>query len=160
MVLFFVRLLVRLALWKYPAQTFGRPGVAAYMVRHYLLGGPDHLKPRSWWRGYLNNIRRSDSDTALHNHPWRWAISFPLINGYDEERLTPRGVVKRRVKPWRPWAPWRVNFIRGETFHRLETNYGEAWTLFIVPGRLTQDWGFLDLATGRFRPGRASGSKS
>lgn len=155
-----VKWLVRIALRKYPARTFGRPGVVAYMVRYYLRGGPDHLRPRAWWRAYLNNIRRSDSDTALHNHPWKWSISFPLIAGYDEWRLTRAGLVKRRVRPWRPWAPWRVNFIRGSTFHRLETNYGEAWTLFIVPGQSTQEWGFLDLEKGKFRPGRAPTSRS
>ena len=155
-----VKLLVRLALRKYPARVLGNRLVvqSVYMVRYYLFGGPDHLKPHALFRVYINNFRRSDDDTALHNHPWKWAVAIILINGYIEERLTPAGVIKRKIKPWRPWAPWRVNYISGKIFHRVELVDGQpSWSIFIIPGQSTQEWGFRDRTTGAFRPAKPKG---
>jgi hypothetical protein len=139
-----------------PTKPGEKPG--KYLSRWFLLGGPktegleDGLSKS--WGLYLHCFHRSDDSDKLHSHPWKWAVSFVLKNGYVEDRLETtsptewgRGgqVTRREVRAG------RLNFLRGTTFHRVDLDRGEAWTLFLVgPG--VADWGFLELAspyTGR-----------
>lgn len=132
---------------------------AKYLSRWFLLGGPktegleDGLSKS--WGLYLHCFHRSDDSDELHSHPWKWAVSLVLKNGYVEDRL------EAAREEYRPWAQvtrkavraGRLNFLRGTTFHRVDLDRGEAWTLFLVgPG--IQDWGFLELATRKFIPWR------
>lgn len=131
-----------------------------YLSRWFLLGGPETEGmeaglPKGWGL-YLHCFHQSDDATALHSHPWRWALSLVLKNGYIEDRreglgvpiggsvgALDRPVVRREVRAG------RLNFLRGTTFHRVDLDRGEAWTLFLVgPG--VGDWGFLDLATREY----------
>lgn len=120
-----------------------------YFTRWFLIGGPETEGMENGmsrrWGLYLHRFHRSDDSARMHSHPWRWAVSLVLKNGYVEYRVEgKRGkVVRREVRPG------QFNFLRGTTFHRVELDRGEAWTLFLVgPG--IQSWGFLDLATRKF----------
>jgi hypothetical protein len=154
-----------------PRIIYDRAGHDPYLSRHYILGRPrmpDGSSPFDWdgaprmgviWPSdnnnigvYLHHFHRGDEDgPALHNHPWRWAISLILAGGYSEERRM-RGtnrVVRRTVKPG------SLNFIGPEDFHRVDLLPGQkdAWSLFIVGPKFT-GWGFWNRHTGVFTPWR------
>lgn len=88
-------------------------------------------------RFYLHRFVASDPDRGLHNHPWRWAISFILLGEYLE-------ILEGRYKIIR----W-FNFITGDKFHRVKLSHylsgqeKEVWTLFIHPNNYSKDWGFM-----------------
>jgi hypothetical protein len=76
-----------------------------------------------WWKimrnAYLNVyyhiVKRSDDDTALHDHPW-WNFSIVLTGGYYEHRILEGGI---HTKVW--YGPGSVLFRRrGAYAHRLE----------------------------------------
>lgn len=114
---------------------------------------------------YLHHFRRSDEDSALHDHPWWFNVSWLLDGDYDEMKFE-RGVSiyptsKRYVNGYLPatksvrrkeggvyfrWgpSPHRVvllpAFIQART-RRIPAGERGAWTLFITgPYRAT--WGF------------------
>lgn len=153
-------LLIRFFLWlarSRPARTImTRDGKGKYLTRHFLTEGAaategmdrhDDNVPR--WGLYLHHFHASDDGAELHNHPWKWAVSLVLKGGYSEERCygcKAYYVLRRAVKPW------RLNFLRGDTFHRVDLRPGQdAWTLFLV-GPITQSWGFWDRNTWKFTP--------
>ncbi|CAG9177615.1 hypothetical protein [Cupriavidus pampae] len=91
-------------------------------------------------RLYLHRFVGSDPDRGLHDHPWRWAISFILLGWYYE--ATRSGTRKVR---------W-LNVLTGDTFHRVILLPGplrgintprEVWSLFLVPAKDVKEWGFL-----------------
>lgn len=122
-----------------------------YLSRWYLMGdgGPSDV-PHRGSRGLpalfglnilLHCIHLSDNAGTFHNHPWKWALSFILRNGYVEHRP---GLPPRRV------LPFSFNLIRQEDYHWVELCEGKpAWTLFITGPRVTS-WGFL--RRGNFVP--------
>lgn len=105
-----------------------------------------HIIPHNrWFNIYLHNIRRSDDDRALHDHPW-YNVSIILKGGYWE--LTPEGKFYR--------CRWSITFRKATARHRLilskvtiigaaiygVTSYVEdVWTLFIT-GPKIREWGF------------------
>ena len=101
-----------------------------YLRRWYVI-------PRNRWLNvYLHNIRRSDEDRALHDHPW-WNCSILLKGGYVEIVPT-RGATK--VAKFRETGS--VVFRAARAAHRLVlTDAGPVWTLFITGPRL-REWGF------------------
>lgn len=150
-----------------------RAGESPYLSRWYLLGRP-HMADGSspfvdgnpkvdiiWAKGlglYLHRFHRSDDDTALHNHPWRWAASLILAGGYREER---RKVEQTEDRVGRPpgeieafdYKPGDVNVLTSETFHRVDLYEGDAWSLFLT-GPKFAGWGFWERETGIFTPWR------
>lgn len=116
-----------LALLRRERADIGRQG-DTYLTRWTLLGrrfGPGH-------KLFLHRFRRSDSEAAMHNHPWPF-WSLVLWPGYWEH--TPGG--RRWHGPLsllrRP-AAWR---------HRVELAPGRAcWTL-VWAGQRVQSWGFF-----------------
>lgn len=93
---------------------------------------------------YLHNMKRSDHERCLHDHPWPF-VSVVLAGGYrechnqtltgEEEWLYHRpGSVLVRC------AQWRHRFV----LNRTEDNclFVQAWTLVIV-GRRARQWGFF-----------------
>ena len=110
-----------------------------YLERYYLLGA-------FGWHAYLHRFVDSDPDRGLHDHPWRRAVSLVLSGGYEELRPRAPGsgeIVRRRLRPW------RLNFLKGEDFHRVVLREGRpAWTLFMHGPRI-KGWGFLQ--NGGFR---------
>ena len=158
-----------------PRVIHDRSGVSPYLSRWYLfrsqrptmpdgsspfneLGNPKVgvILPNVNWSLYLHRFHRSDEDGELHSHPFEWSVALILAGGYREERrdnslpygsLTPtlfrNKVVKKDVKPW------TLNFIRHDTFHRVDLLEDDAWSLFLV-GPKTKSWGFWDRVTGQY----------
>src|SRR6516164_8203329 len=70
--------------------TIGREG-NPYLTRWDLLGN----RHTNWPHVYIHQFHRSDSDAALHSHPWLF-FSAILKGGYYE--ATPTGT--KWIKPW------------------------------------------------------------
>ena len=114
-----------------------------YLERYHLLRLPLGI------HFYLHRFVASDPGRALHNHPWRGALSIVLSGGYEETRLGAArdnyALRKRHV------SAGQFNYISGRVYHRINLKPGQqAWTLFIHSGR-HRSWGFLDTAQRRFR---------
>lgn len=134
-----------------PRVIMGRNGKTPYLTRYFLFrhstateGMDRHDNPPPWGL-YLHHFHRSDDDSALHNHPWKWAVSLILKGGYSEERRVGDRVIRRKLEPG------DLNILTDKDFHRadlLDTK-GGAWSLFLV-GPITQSWGFWDRHTKRF----------
>lgn len=126
----------------------------AYLLRYYVCGRlPERyfpgVKPRLGWLPsiYLHHFLRPDRDRELHNHPWKWALSFMLVGGYEEERRRADGVVVTRSVRF-------VNLIRHGDFHRVRRlRLHHAWSL-IIAGPKVSGWGFFDPETSKFIPSR------
>ncbi len=98
-----------------------------------------HLIPRNrWFNIYLHNIRHSDDDRALHDHPW-WNMSIILKGSYHEVRPS-TGIFKEKAAYYTRGS---VIFRKATQAHRLIINpiAGSAWTLFIT-GPKVREWGF------------------
>lgn len=99
--------------------------------------GDDYL--RRWWviprnefsNVYLHDIRRSDDDRALHDHPWP-NTSVLLFGSYIEH--TPEGVFTRKAGD--------VVSREAEALHRLEVIPGERAISLFITGPKIRDWGF------------------
>jgi hypothetical protein len=100
---------------------------------------------RRWWviprnrffNIYLHNIRHSDDDRALHDHPW-WNLSVILSGGYCE--ITPNAL------HWRKRGS--ITFRKAEAAHRIAMDKTQqqggdkpCWTIFIT-GPVIREWGF------------------
>lgn len=79
---------------------------------------------------YLHKFNRSDSDRALHDHPWI-SVSF-LLKGKLLE-MHPKGT--RTIKRFVPV------FRSAQFAHRLIVLNSPVWTLFITGPRV-REWGF------------------
>ena len=107
-----------------PCRFIEGEGGEPYLERYYLLGVLG-------WHVYLHRFVDSDPDRGLHDHPWGRALSLVLVAGYDEIRSEP-GAEGRTIR--RFVRPWRVNWLRGDTFHRVVLRAGHpagpcpAWT--------------------------------
>lgn len=99
---------------------------------------------------YIHNMRRSDYDRALHDHPWPF-VSVVLKGGYNEYYDPMPGEERGRVlKDWR--GPGSILRRPAEWKHRFELDREwwtpdskgpeiPAWTLVFV-GRRSRLWGF------------------
>ncbi len=122
-----------------------------YLERYRILGWIPGSNSRLPFNIYLHRFRRGDEDDQLHNHPWKWAVSFILTNGYVEDRrceIYGYAVNMRVIR-----AP-AINVIRGDTYHRVDLIADDCWTLFIT-GPKTSSWGFWNRYTGKFTEWRA-----
>lgn len=99
--------------------------------------GDDYLRrwyviPRNGWSNiYLHDIRRSDDDRALHDHPWR-NTSLLLLGSYIEH--TPEGSFTRTAGD--------VISREAEALHRLEVIPGERAISLFMTGPKVREWGF------------------
>lgn len=107
-----------------------------YLSRYRVLGWMPGDKRRWPLSIYLHHFHRPDLDNALHNHPWRWAVSLVLAGAYLEELPWPRNW---RFRRWR--RAGSVVLLKSDSYHRIQRLEGEVWTLFIV-GPKAQSWGF------------------
>lgn len=121
----------------------GDLSIPAYMLRWW------KIKRNAFFNCYYHIVRRSDDDTALHDHPW-WNFSIVLVGEYYEHLILPGGVHQKTK-----YGPGAVRFRRSGNFaHRLELErYGpNAWpfvqdeeipvhTIFIT-GPVLRRWGF------------------
>lgn len=140
-----------------------KDGDTPYLERYYV-GSPFGL------RIYLHRFVASDPDRGMHDHPWQWALSIILSGWYYEER--------RDTLPGRPRMVRRLNWLRGDTFHRVllprdqaaitawgrpaeptddfgidsERLPAECWSLFLHRVGHAKQWGFfrpLDVGDGK-----------
>ncbi len=111
-----------------PDKIIGGSTGDPYLLRWYLI-------PRNRWLNlYLHKFLRSDTDRALHDHPWH-NCSIVLDGSYKE--VTPEGVYLRVAHD--------VVFRKPTDLHRVELFFGgraPVWTLFIT-GPMVQEWGFM-----------------
>jgi len=120
------------------------PEVPPYMLRWW------RIKRNAFFNCYFHIVRRSDEDTALHDHPW-WNFSIVLEGEYTEHTISEGGVhVKQR------YGPGAVRFRRSGSFaHRLELDrYPPGWTIggikggempvhtIFITGPVLRRWGF------------------
>lgn len=105
----------------------------------FVIGPKDDPYLRRWWiiprnallNVYLHNIRHSDDDRALHDHPYA-NVSIVLRGGYIE--VTPKGRFLRSFGS--------IVFRRPSARHRLEVIEDfDTWTIFITGPRV-REWGF------------------
>lgn len=111
------------------------------MVRapDFTIGGLENPFIRRWWvvphnkgcNSYLHEIRRSDDDRALHDHPWD-NTSFVLEGRYVEH--TPAGSFLREPG----WSGTR----KATDCHRLEILPGERCISLFMTGPKLREWGF------------------
>ena len=95
-----------------------------------------HVVPRNRFLNvYLHEIRRSDDDRALHDHPW-FNVSLILIGAYVEHTVAAGGV-QRTV--WR--IAGDITMRRAASAHRLSILGGACTTLFVT-GPKSREWGF------------------
>lgn len=117
-----------------------------YLLRIYLTPHFKYLP-----NVYLHHFFRGDDDVELHNHPWKYSMSLILTGGYIEERMN---VLTQKKPVTRKMFPGFLNFLRQEEFHRVTLLKDGCWTLFASYFRVRksdgQDWGFLDVDTGRY----------
>jgi len=116
-----------------PCRIIDGEGGEPYLERYYLFGA-------FGWHLYVHRFVDSDPDRGLHDHPWNRAVSLVLSGGYDE--LRPCAGDSSMIN-CRHVRPGRLNFLRGEDFHRvLLCNARPAWTLF-SHGPRVKGWGFV-----------------
>jgi hypothetical protein len=126
------RLLYRLSA-RLPCRLIDGENGEPYLERYYVFGALG-------WHLYLHRFVDSDPDRGLHDHPWGRAVSLVLSGGYDE--LRPAGADFERPR-CRRIRPGRLNFLRGEDFHRVVLrDRRPAWTLF-AHGPRVKGWGFV-----------------
>jgi hypothetical protein len=111
-----------------------------YMTRYYI------FRKMFWWMLsiYIHNIHKSDPDKELHNHKWKYSISFILKGAYCESFRDKNDQVQTKI-----YRAGNINIIPANKFHKLELLTPEVWTLFIS-GPSVQDWGFWDSETKKY----------
>jgi hypothetical protein len=119
-----------------------------YLLRWYIkrTGGLDPREDDRDWNLFLHNIRASDSDLAVHDHPWL-NVSILLAGSYLEvvpdfsQATTPyQSLAQIPTKTIRRTAP-AIIFRRAHHAHRLVIDRGDCWTLFLT-GVKSREWGF------------------
>ena len=99
--------------------------------------GDDYL--HRWWiiprneqvNVYLHDIRKSDDDRAMHDHPWA-NTSYLIFGSYIEH--TPEGTFLREAGD--------VVQRPAHALHRLEVIPGERAVSLFVTGPKVREWGF------------------
>ena len=92
-----------------------------------------HLIPENkFFNVYYHEIRASDMDRDLHDHPYVFS-SFILSGGYYEE--TKQGVVERGVGDFNIHQPWFL--------HRLKMKDSNGANTIFITGPKVKRWGFM-----------------
>lgn len=106
-----------------------------YVLFGYRTGDPKQTGWRAWVPSlYLHHMMQPDADTALHNHPFPWGLSFVLLGGYVEKRFDGPHPSKNTIQGWleqasveqllretvtRTHTAPALNWIPGAAFHRV-----------------------------------------
>lgn len=95
-----------------------------------------------WFKIYLHNIRQSDEDKFLHDHPWSF-VSFIIRGGYREDSaISPHwSDIKTRYT-----GPGSMVRHHHTDVHKLTLTSPEVWSLVFVSNQ-THEWGYQ--VTGR-----------
>lgn len=133
------KLLMRIT-GKLPARFINSEG-KPYLERYYVCTLPfGH-------RLFIHRFVASDPDRGLHDHPWKWALSFIMLGGYTELNLLERTDGTKVVTEVER-KPGRFNLIFGKDYHRVLVAHKAkkstaVWTLFLH-GPRKKGWGFID----------------
>ena len=106
-----------------------------YLTRYYLWGNGSGDS----FELYVHHMRATDSFRWLHNHPWKWFISFVFSGSYVQD--TYNRDTKKSGKQHIRW----FNIFRGiNRYHSIrELPRGTAWTLVLAPPKLKDyNWGY------------------
>ena len=124
-----------------PCRIIDGPRNESYLERYFMF----KLFRHSF---YLHRLVGSDPDRGLHDHPWGWAASFVLFGGYHELRLAGWDMESRQISIFTRYIKrWRLNFIKGDDYHRILLDENKTvWTLF-VHGPRRKGWGFLEYSS-------------
>ncbi len=131
---------IHLKRWpRLPDITIGDPN-APYLKRWWV------IKRNPIFNVYLHQFLKSDTDEALHDHPW-WNISCLLKGEYLE--VIPKTGVQLYHAPEALKAilrrPFRPVLRRARAAHRVlllgEPTPKPVWSLFIT-GPVIREWGF------------------
>ncbi len=106
-----------------------------YLTRYYLLGDGSGKS----FEIYVHNMHATDSFRWLHNHPWKWFLSFVFSGSYIQDTYDRNTNMfgKQHIR-------W-FNVFRGlNRYHSIrELPRGSAWTLVLTPPKLKDyDWGY------------------
>lgn len=106
-----------------------------YLTRYYLWGNGSGTS----FEIYVHHMHATDGFRWLHNHPWKWFISFVFSGSYIQETFNreTRTFGKQHIR-------W-LNLFRGlNRYHAIrELPNGDAWTLVIAPPKLKNyNWGY------------------
>ncbi len=111
------------------------PDRKPYLERYHLARLP------FGYRVYVHRFVASDPGRGLHDHPWRHSLSVLLSGRYRETRMLGARHGNALLQRW--LGPGSVNFIGGDTFHRINLDPGrECWSLF-VHAPTVKSWGFI-----------------
>ena len=121
-----------------------KDAVASRRKPDFIIGPPEDPYMLRWWvvprnkffNVYLHKFLKSDSDEALHDHPWA-NFSFLLEGSYLEHTVLAGGV-NQKVR----YDAGALKFRRASTAHRVELIDGRpTWSLFVT-GPVVREWGF------------------
>jgi hypothetical protein len=130
-----------------------------YMTRYVLFGHMTGDKGGGWKSFlpsvYINCIHSPDHDSAVHNHPWPWAITLGLLGSYIEHRalsFTPSSRASVNTVSEHPRRSPFCYLLRRKDWHRIADtvpSYAAAghegvWTLFVAAPRVfSKPWGYV-----------------
>jgi len=105
-----------------------------FSTKHVELGeGPVHvytLFEIKWLGGILLHKFETEEQDRFHDHAFN-AVAFTLSGSYEEEILTPKGIVKRTVRHL-----FQPRWIPRDYCHRILKAQPNTWTiLFFGPWR-------------------------
>lgn len=90
-----------------------------------------------WFNLYLHNIRRSDEDRHMHDHPWHF-LSLIISGSYGETyRTYPFFDAETHV--W--YDTGMVIMHDARDVHKITLRTPEVWTLVLTSGR-ERVWGY------------------
>ena len=117
-------------------EPFGVP----YLERYFLSGYTPYKRqyPAPTASLFLHHFVDSDPNDQLHDHPWHYALSLVLVNGYREFRCDAHGHEEVRF-----FLPGDVNVLQPGDRHRIDLIADDCWTLFAA-GDYAHPWQFFD----------------
>ena len=106
-----------------------------YLTRYYLLGDGSGTS----FEIYVHHMHATDSFRWLHNHPWKWFLSFVFSGSYVQDTYDRNtNTFKKQHIRW-------FNVFRGlNRYHSIrELPRRSAWTLVLAPPKLkSYNWGY------------------
>lgn len=90
-----------------------------------------------WFAIYVHNIRQSDMDADMHDHPWNF-MSFILEGAYFEDVKYPPNFLA--IHSGKHYSGSMIRH-KAEDAHRITLISDEVWTLVFTSGR-ERYWGY------------------
>ncbi len=90
-----------------------------------------------WLSLYIHNIRQSDMDQHMHDHPWNF-LSLILEGAFYEQTSFPPNYYAIH---YGKYFSGDIVKHKAEDIHRITLISPEVWTLVLTSGR-SRDWGY------------------